>query len=54
MKAMKYLLKLPKHELGVVINALNLEFQKQERSNAVDTRTADLLLRLLDVYAAIK
>jgi len=51
MKSMKYLLKLRKHELGVVINALNLEFEKQESQNAVDERTANLLLRLLDVYA---
>ena len=52
MRSMRFILKLRKHELGVVINALNLEFQKQSSRNAVDERTTNLLLRLLDVYAA--
>lgn len=54
MKSIKYLLKLRKHELGVVINALNREFKKQSSRKEVDERTTDLLLRLLAIYETAK
>ena len=54
MKSIRYIMKLRKYELGVVINALNLEHKRLLQNNEPIEQTDTLLLRLLDVYEGIK
>ena len=54
MKAIRYRFKLRKWELGVIINALNLEHKRLLQDNEPTQRTDALWLRLLDVYDSMK
>lgn len=54
MKSIKYILKLRKYELGVIINALNMEHKRLLQNNKLTEQTDTLLLRFLDVYDGMK
>ena len=54
MKSTRYIMKFHKYELGVVINALNIQRKKLLNNSESTTSTDILLLRLIDVYEGMK